>query len=198
VTSEVVRAYGVIVRLLPVTDDPVRTMVQVAGEGEIGFQDYFVRRRHQVPITGVRFDGAEAATVTPEVAAALAGADVIVIAPSNPIVSIGPVLAVPGVRELVEGARARVVAVSPIVGGRALKGPADRMLSELGHPVSVTGIARLYRDLAGTLVIDECDSELAGDVEAEGIRCIVTDTVMRTPEVSAALGRTVLASAGPR
>jgi LPPG:FO 2-phospho-L-lactate transferase len=198
VTSEVARAYGVALRLLPVTDDPMRTMVEVAGAGEIGFQDYFVRRRHQVPITGVRFGGADAARPTPEAVAALTDAELVVIAPSNPIVSIGPVLAVPGVRALVEDARARVVAVSPIVGGRALKGPADRMLAELGHPVSVTGIARLYRDLAGTLVIDECDSELAGDVEAEGIRCIVTDTVMRTPEVSAALGRTVLASAGPR
>jgi LPPG:FO 2-phospho-L-lactate transferase len=196
VTSEVVRAYGVIVRLLPVTDDPVRTMVQVAGEGEIGFQDYFVRRRHQVPITGVRFEGADAAAVTPEAAAALRDAEVIVIAPSNPIVSVGPVLAVPGVRALVEEARRRVVAVSPIVGGRALKGPADRMLAELGHPVSVTGIARLYREVAGTLVIDESDRELAGEVEAEGVRCIVTDTVMRDAEVSAALGRTVLASAG--
>ena len=196
VTAEVARAYGVAVRLLPVTDDPVRTMVQVAGEGEIGFQDYFVRRRHQVPITGVRFDGAGAATVTPEAADALAGAELIVIAPSNPIVSIAPVLAVPGVRALIEGARTRVVAVSPIVGGRALKGPADRMLAELGHPVSVAGIARLYRDLAGTLVIDEADRALAGEVEAEGVRCIVTDTVMRSAEVSAALGRTVLAATG--
>ncbi len=196
VTSEVARAYGVAVRLLPVTDDLLRTMVQVAGEGEIGFQDYFVRRRHQVPITGVRFDGADAANVTPEAADALTAAEVVVIAPSNPIVSIGPVLAVPGVRSLIEKARARVVAVSPIVGGRALKGPADRMLAELGHPVSAVGIARLYRDLAGTLVIDETDRELAGDVEAEGVRCIVTDTVMRTADVSAALGRTILASTG--
>ncbi len=197
VTAEVARAYGVGVRLLPVTDDPVRTMVQVAGEGEIGFQDYFVRRRHQVPITGVRFDGADAATVAPEAMDALAGAELIVIAPSNPIVSVGPVLAVPGVRPLIEQARARVVAVSPIVGGRALKGPADRMLAELGHPVSVAGIARLYRDLAGTLVIDETDRALAADVEAEGLHCIVTETVMRSAEVSAALGRTVLGAAGP-
>ena len=196
VTAEVARAYGVGVRLLPVTDDPVRTMVQVAGEGEIGFQDYFVRRHHQVPITGVRFDGADAATVAPEAIDALSGAELIVIAPSNPIVSVGPVLAVPGVRPLIEQARARVVAVSPIVGGRALKGPADRMLAELGHPVSVAGIAGLYRDLAGTLVIDETDRTLAADVEAEGLRCIVTETVMRSAEVSAALGRTVLGTAG--
>jgi LPPG:FO 2-phospho-L-lactate transferase len=102
------------------------------------------------------------------------------------------VLAVPGVRALVSGRRAQVVAVSPIVAGRALKGPADRMLAELGHPVNVAGIARLYRDVAGTLIIDESDRTLAGAVEAEGVRCIVADTVMRTPEVSAALGRTVL------
>lgn len=196
VTAEIARAYGVAVHLLPVTDEPVRTMVQVAGEGEVGFQDYFVRRRHQVPITGVRFEGVALATVTPEVTGALGDAELIVIAPSNPIVSIGPVLAVPGVRELVEAARSRVVAVSPIVGGRALKGPADRMLSELGHPVSVTGIARIYRDLASALVIDTSDGDLADEVEAEGIRCIVTDTVMRTAEVAAALGRTLLTGTG--
>ena len=143
------------VRLLPVTDDPVRTTLTVAGEGEIGFQEYFVGRRHQVPITGVRFAGADAARMDRGVGAALEEAEVLVIAPSNPIVSIGPLLAVPGVRERVARAAARAVAVSPIVGGKALKGPADRMLAELGHPVSVVGVARLYRDLAATLVIDE-------------------------------------------
>jgi LPPG:FO 2-phospho-L-lactate transferase len=117
-----------------------------------------------------------------------------VIAPSNPIVSIAPLLAVPGVRERIE--RARTVAVSPIVGGRALKGPADRMLAELGHPVSVVGVAALYRDLAATMVIDEIDRALVPEVEAEGVRCVVTDTVMRTPAVAAALGATVLDAVG--
>jgi LPPG:FO 2-phospho-L-lactate transferase len=196
VTAEVAAAYGIAVRLLPVTDDPVHTMLTVAGEGEIEFQEYFVGRRHDIPITGVRFDGADAARVTALVAAALDESEAIVIAPSNPIVSIGPLLAVPGVRPRVEQARARTVAVSPIVGGRALKGPADRMLAELGHPVSVVGVAALYRDLAATLVVDEADRALAGEVDAQGVRCVVTDTVMRTPDVAAALGTTVLEAAG--
>jgi LPPG:FO 2-phospho-L-lactate transferase len=194
VTAEIAAAYGVTVRLLPVTDDPLHTMLTVAGEGEIEFQEYFVGRRHGIPISGVRFDGAAAARLTDAAAAALDGAEAIVIAPSNPIVSIGPLLAVPGVRERIE--RARTVAVSPIVGGRALKGPADRMLAELGHPVSVVGVAALYRDLAATMVIDEIDRALVPEVEAEGVRCVVTDTVMRTPAVAAALGATVLDAVG--
>jgi LPPG:FO 2-phospho-L-lactate transferase len=195
VTAEVASAYGVAVRLLPVTDDVLRTKLVVAGEGEIDFQEYFVGRRHQVPITGVRFEGADAARLSPTVAAILEEAEGLVIAPSNPIVSIGPLLAVAGVREALERSVERTVAVSPIVGGRALKGPADRMLAELGHPVSVVGVARLYRGLAGTLVIDESDGSLAPEVEAEGLRCVVTDTVMRTPQVAAALARMVLAAA---
>jgi len=196
VTAEIAAAYGVTVHLLPVTDDPLHTMLTVAGEGEIEFQEYFVGRQHDIPISGVRFDGAEAAHLTHAAAATLDGAEAIVIAPSNPIVSIGPLLAVPGVRARIQGARARTVAVSPIVGGRALKGPADRMLAELGHPVSVVGVAALYRDLAATMVIDEVDRSLAPEVEAEGLRCVVTDTVMRTPAVAAALGQAVLDAVG--
>jgi len=192
VTGEITRAYGVGPRVLPVTDDPVRTMLAVAGEGELGFQEYFVGHRHEVPITGVRFDGAATARPTGDVVRAIEGAETLVIAPSNPIVSIGPLLAVPGVGDLVRGRRATTVAVSPIVGGRALKGPADRMLAELGHDVSVTGVARLYRDLEAVLVIDQVDAELAGEVEAEGVRCVVTDTVMTTPAVAAVLAETLL------
>ena len=196
VTAEIAAAYGVEVRLLPVTDDRLRTLLNVAGEGEIGFQEYFVHRRHDVPITGVRVDGADRARPSAATTAVLDQADVLVIAPSNPLVSIGPLLAVAGVRERLERARARTVAVSPIVGGRALKGPADRMLAELGHEVSVVGVARLYRDLASTLVIDRKDAERAGDVEAEGVGCVVTDTVMRNPDVAADLARVVLRAGG--
>jgi LPPG:FO 2-phospho-L-lactate transferase len=194
VTAEVALAYGVRVRLLPVTDEPLRTMLSVSDGGEIGFQEYFVHRQHSVAITAVRFDGAETATATSSVTTALRTAEILVIAPSNPIVSIGPVLAVPGVREIVRERRANTVAVSPIVAGRALKGPADRMLAELGHPVSVRGVAALYRDVASVLVIDVADSELAPQVEGEGMRCVVTDTVMATPARAAALAATVLAS----
>ncbi len=192
VTAEIARAFEVPVCLLPVTDDPIRTVLGVAGQGEIGFQEYFVGRHHDVPITGVRFAGADAAVATDATLATLREAELLVIAPSNPIVSIGPVLAVHGVRELVAERRAATVAISPIVAGRALKGPADRMLAELGHDVSAVGVARLYRDLVSVLVIDRADVALAGSIEAEGVRCIVTDTVMRTPDVAAALAETVV------
>jgi LPPG:FO 2-phospho-L-lactate transferase len=196
VTAEIATSWGLDVRLLPATDDPLRTMVTVAGEGEIGFQDYFVGRQHSVPVTGLRFEGAAGARAAPGVLEAIAEADVVVIAPSNPLVSIGPVLAVPGVRDEVRAARARTVAISPIVAGAALKGPADRMLRELGHEASVVGIARIYAELASILVIDEADAALAPEVEAEGIRCVTTPTIMSSPEVAASLARTTLAAAG--
>jgi LPPG:FO 2-phospho-L-lactate transferase len=194
VTDEIAQAWGLELRLLPVSNDPVRTFVTLRDEpgDEIGFQEYFVRRQHDVAVSAVRFDGADGASPAPGVLDAIDGADTIVIAPSNPIVSIGPVLAVPGVREAVEHRRDRTVAVSPIIAGAALKGPADRLLAELGHDVSVVGVARLYRSLASTFVIDEADRELAPAVEAEGMRCVVTDTIMRDTDRAAALARVTL------
>jgi LPPG:FO 2-phospho-L-lactate transferase len=196
VTAAITKAWGLRLRILPVSDDPVRTMVTVHDsdgvEREVGFQEYFVGRRHDVPVASVRFAGAEGAEPGPGVLAAIDDAAVVVVAPSNPIVSIGPVLAVPGVREAVTAARARVVAVSPIVAGAALKGPADRMLRELGHDASVVGVARLYAPFASALVIDEADADAADAVEAEGLRAIVVPTVMATPEVAAALARTTI------
>lgn len=192
VTAEIAAAWGVDVCLLPVTDDRLETLMDVEDEGEIGFQEYFVRRRHSVAVRGVRFAGAETATPAPGVLDALATAEVVVICPSNPIVSIGPLLAVAGVRDAVVARRQRVVAVSPIVAGAALKGPADRLLRELGHEVSVVGVARLYAPLAATLVIDEADAALAPAVEAEGLRCAVTRTVMTGPAEAAALAGAVL------
>lgn len=189
VTGEIAAAWKLGLHVVPVTDDPLRTMITLAGGdvGEVSFQEYFVRRQHAVPVRSVRFAGAESARPAPGVLNALAGAEIVVVAPSNPLVSIDPVLAVPGVREAVTARRDRVVAVSPIVGGRALKGPADRMLAELGHEQSVVGVARHYRGFAGTLVIDGADAALAPEVEAAGMRCVVTDTVMRTPAVAAEL-----------
>lgn len=197
ITAEITDAWGLGLRLLPVTDDRLRTMVTLA-EGddagtEVGFQEYFVQRRHGVPVSAVRFDGADAAAPGPDVLAAIADADRVVLAPSNPIVSIDPVLAVPGVREALVVRRADTVAVSPIVAGSALKGPADRLLAELGHEATVVGVARLYAPLAEALVIDHADAGLAGAVAAEGIRPILADSIMRTPEIGAALARTVLA-----
>jgi LPPG:FO 2-phospho-L-lactate transferase len=194
VTAEIAAAWELGLRLLPVTDDPVETRVQVAGDGEIGFQEYFVERRHDVAVSSVRFEGADRARPAPGVLDALADAARVVIAPSNPLVSIEPVLAVPGVRAAVAARREDVVAVSPIVAGQALKGPADRLLTELGHESSVVGVARLYASVAGVLVVDEADRELAGSVEAEGMRCVVAPTVMRSPEDAARLGREVLAA----
>ena len=194
VTAEIARAWGLELRLLPVSDDPVRTMVTIADEGEVSFQDYFVGRQHSVPVSAVRFAGAEAATPGPDVLEAIEKADVIVIAPSNPIVSIGPLLAVPGVREAVVARRDRTVAVSPIVAGAALKGPADRMLRELGHEPSVVGVARIYADLASVLVVDDADVRASADVAAEGIECVVVPTVMSSPEIARALARVTIAS----
>ena len=196
VAAEVAAAWGIGVRLLPATDDRLRTMVTLAETGEeVDFQSYFVGRRHGVPVAGVRFEGATDARPAPGVLEAISGAAVVVCAPSNPIVSIGPVLAVPGVRDAVAARRPHVVAVSPIVAGAALKGPADRMLAELGHEVSVVGVARLYRDWCATLVVDEADAGSAAAVEAEGVRCVVAPTIMRDPATSAALARVVLDSA---
>lgn len=192
VAREVAAAWGVGVRLLPMSDDRVETRVTVEGEGELGFQEYFVGRRHSVPITAVRFAGVETARPAPGVLEAVAAAERVVVCPSNPVVSIGPVLAVPGVEQAVAARREDVVAVSPIVAGSALKGPADRMLRELGHEATVVGVARLYAPLAATLVIDEADASLAGAVEAEGVRCVVAPTVMRDADAAAALARTVL------
>jgi LPPG:FO 2-phospho-L-lactate transferase len=195
VTAEITAAWGLQLTLLPVTNDPVRTRLTVAAgadDEEIDFQEYFVHRQHGVPVRAVRFAGAEDASPAPGVLDAIGGADVVVIAPSNPLVSVGPVLAVPGVAAAVRARRDRVVAVSPIVAGAALKGPADRLLVELGHESSVVGVARLYRDLAATLVIDEADRDQRMAVEAEGVRAVVTDTIMADANRAAALCRVVL------
>jgi LPPG:FO 2-phospho-L-lactate transferase len=201
VTAEITAGWGIGVRLLPATDHQLRTMVTITPEEggepvEIGFQEYFVQRQHSVPVTSVRFAGARASHPAPGVLEAIAGAETLVIAPSNPIVSIDPVLAVPGLRAAVEARRDRCVAVSPIVAGAALKGPADRMLRELGHASTVVGVAELYAPFASVLVIDEADAALAGAVESAGLRCIVAPTVMHDPAAAAALGTTVVEAFG--
>ena len=208
VTAEIAAAWGLELTLLPMTEDRVATMVTLArcdeareesGEQtseqasrEVGFQEYFVRLGHSVAVESVRFDGAQESLPGPGVLDALADADVVVIAPSNPIVSIGPLLAVPGIAEALRSRRADTVAVSPIVAGVALKGPADRLMRELGHEASVVGVARIYRDLAATLVVDTADAGLADAVEAEGMACVVTDTIMSSAEVAADLSRRIL------
>lgn len=194
VTAEITGTWGLDLRLLPVTDDPVRTCVTTADGRDLSFQEYFVREHHDVEVTSVRYDGIDDSRATRAALDALDEAEVIVIAPSNPVVSIEPVLGVPGVREAIAARRDRTVAVSPIVGGAALKGPADRLLRDLGHEVSVVGVARWYAQVAATIVIDEVDADLAGAVEAEGLRCVVTPTVMTDDEVAADLATTCLTS----
>jgi LPPG:FO 2-phospho-L-lactate transferase len=197
VTEELARAWRVHCRLLPMTDDRVETRVDVEGEGELGFQEYFVARGHAVAARGVRFAGAAAALPAPGVLEALEAAERVVIAPSNPLVSIAPVLAVPGIDEAVAARRKDTVAVSPIVAGAALRGPAARLLAELGHQPSVVGVARLWAPWAATLVVDEADAALAPLVEEEGVRCVVAPTVMHGPAEAAALARVVLTATVP-
>ena len=197
ITTEITRAWDVAVQVVPMSDDTVRTMVTVETDGataEIGFQDYFVRHRHALPVNAVRFEGADSSAPAPGVLDAISSADGIVVAPSNPIVSIGPVLAVPGIRDAVAARREDAVAVSPIIAGAALKGPADRLLEELGHESSVVGIARFYAELIGTLVVDEADEASVDAVEREGVRCIVAPTIMSDADRAARLGRTVLST----
>ena len=192
VTAEITRAFGIRARLLPMTTDRVETKVAVVGEGELAFQEYFVHRHHDVPITGVRFAGIDMARPGPGVLSAVADADRVVLGPSNPFVSIGPILAVAGVRERIAARRESVVAISPIVAGTALKGPAARMMTELGHDPSVVGIARIYAELAATLVIDEADADHATSVEAAGMRCVVAPTIMHGAAEAAALAEVTL------
>lgn len=192
VTAEIATAWGVETTLLPMSDDPVRTIVATA-LGELSFQEYFVRERHDVSVTAVdvRHDDAE---LTVESAAALQ-ADVVVIAPSNPLVSIAPIRALPGVDAALAARRDSVVAVSPLVGGRALKGPAERLMRELGHRPDSVGVAELYAPIVGTLLIDDVDAALAAEVRAAGLDCVVCDTVMASPERAAALAQRCLDAA---
>jgi LPPG:FO 2-phospho-L-lactate transferase len=191
VTVHLRRALGVGAALLPMTDAPVATLIETA-DGVLGFQDYFVRRHQADTVRGVRFAGIEEAGVPEGVRAACAAADVIVFCPSNPIVSIGPILAVPDMRSVLRSSRAPRVAVSPIVGGRALRGPADRMLASLGHEVSPLGVARLYRGLVDGFVIDRVDADARTAIEKLGMHVLVTDTVMAANEDRRRLAREVI------
>ena len=177
-TAALATARGLSCRLLPVTDDPHPTVV-VTAEGELEFQDFFVRRRAQDPVTALRFPGAESASPAPGVLEAINEAEFVLFAPSNPFVSIDPLFAVPGVRDAVAQTSARRVAVSPIIGGAAVKGPAADMLRSLGHEVSALAVARLYERVIDTFVIDNADADLVPAIEALGLEAIVMDTMMR-------------------
>jgi len=188
VEAELAAALGVRATLLPMADAPVATLVDT-DTGRLTFQDYFVRRRHSDNVRGIIFDGITAAAPPAALAPALDTAIAIVFCPSNPLVSIGPILAVPGLRDLLARARGPRVAVSPIVGGKALKGPAGQMLATLGHEVSAYGVAALYQGLIDGIVIDEMDAALAPRIADLGMRVQVAPTIMRD-----AHDRTVLAA----
>ena len=195
VTAEIARRFDLGLNLLPVSDDPIRTRLtpaEPAGADEIDFQEYFVAQRHGISIRSVRFAGIDNARPAPGVLEALTDAEVVIVAPSNPFVSIGPVVAVPGVRETLQQRRSSVVAVSPIVGGQSIKGPAGNMMIELGYEPSAAGVAAIYAALAATLVIDEQDFGLAGAVAAAGMTPFVTDTIMADPDRAAGLARATL------
>jgi LPPG:FO 2-phospho-L-lactate transferase len=197
VTREITQAWELALQLVPMTDDSVRTMITLAEDcaagsagSEISFQEYFVKHRHSVAVSAVTFVGSQ--TAKPNGLDLLASADSILIAPSNPLVSIAPIRSLAGVDEALVSRRDSVCAISPIVNGAALKGPADRLMTELGHESSVVGVAKIYAPICGTLIIDNADAHLASAVEAQGMHCVVTDTIMKSPQVSAALARTAL------
>ncbi len=197
VTTEIAQAWGLDIQLIPMTNDNVQTVITLAENceagnagSEISFQEYFVKHHHSVAASAVKFVGSTEAQ--PNGLDVLTSAESILIAPSNPLVSIAPIRSLAGVDEILAKRRDSVCAISPIVNGAALKGPADRLMTELGHESTVVGVAKIYAPICGTLIIDDADAHLASAVEAQGMRCIVTDTIMKTPQVSAALARTAL------
>lgn len=192
-TQELADAFVIPARIIPVTNDRLRTRIRTE-DGVVDFQEYFVKRRTEGHAWEVIFDGGEEARPAPGVLEAISQADAIVVTPSNPLVSIGPILAVTGVRDALKDAEARVAAISPIVGGKALKGPAARMLRDQSLPATATTVAKLYQDFLDVMVIDQEDERLAPEIEALGLEVAVTDTIMSSMDKKAALARTVLAA----
>lgn len=177
VTTRVCAALGIETRVVPMSDDPVATEIETP-EGILPFQEYFVRRACRDTVRGVRFRGAETSRPAPGVLDAIGTASAIIICPSNPLVSISPILSVPGIREAIISSDAAVAAVTPIIGGKTVKGPADRMLRDLGHEASAVGVARLYEKLASVFILDTVDEAIRSDVERLGMRVLVRDTLM--------------------
>lgn len=190
VTAEITAAFGVRPRLLPATDDPVATRITTGDGRDLHFQEYWVAEGAEPAVTAVRLEGAADARPTPGVLTALRDAATVLVCPSNPVVSVGTILAVPGVRDALVGTRAPVVGVSPIVGGDVVRGMADRLLPAVGAEVSPAGVADLYADFLDGWVVDDADADGAGDITGPRVR--VTDTIMDDRSVSAELARTCL------
>jgi len=180
ITDALCQALGISARIVPMSDDPVRTVVY-SGSERLAFQDYFVRLQAQVPVTALSFDGAASASPSPEFARLMGGgrADAIIICPSNPYLSVDPILSVPGVRAWIENAGVPVVSVSPIVGGAAIKGPAAKIMAELGLEVSSLTVAKHYAAFVTGLMIDVADAALVAPIEETGVRTRVRPTIMR-------------------
>ena len=195
VTEALRTALGVKHPVVPMSDDRIRTIV-ATDEGELAFQEYFVKRRSEPVVKGLCFDGAECARTAPAFIDALDAAETLVICPSNPFLSVAPILAVHGIRQRIESLTGLRVAVSPIVGGQALRGPAAKMLKELGHDVSCVGVARQYQGICDVFVIDDADKDYVEDIEKLGMRAYVTNTIMNTDDEKGRLAREICELSG--
>jgi LPPG:FO 2-phospho-L-lactate transferase len=194
VTAEIAAKLGVKARILPMSNSRVETRV-LTPVGDLSFEEYFVERWYQDPVESVRFAGASDAEPAPGVLEAIRSADVVLLAPSNPVSSIGPILAVPGIRDALRQSRARIVAVSPIVGGAAVSGPAGPLLAAQGFEVSIAGVADFYRDFLDVLVVDSRDAQAAEELRQTGLHVRCTPSIMRTNEDRVALAKAALAAA---
>lgn len=190
-TDEIAVRLGVAARIFPMSNDRVETRIQTPSS-ELGFEEYFVRRRCQDEVLAVRFDGAEQAQPGPGVVEAILSADAVILAPSNPVTSIGPILSVPKIRQALRETSAEVIAVSPIIGGAAILGPAANLMSAMGLPVSIAGVTQAYQDFLDVLVVDTSDSERAKDLKHSRLRVHCTNIMMRTAHDKANLAREVL------
>ena len=192
ITADIAKRFGVKSRILPMSDDRVRTFVKIRGKASMPFQEYFVKGRARGFVEKIELRGIEEARPLPSVLDAIGDSAIIILAPSNPFGSLGPIFGLRGVREALAATRDRVVAISPIVGGKTIKGPADKMLRGLGFEASALGIARLYKDIVGTFVLDNVDRGLADAIGDLGMRTIVADTIMTTPAKSARLAGVIV------
>jgi LPPG:FO 2-phospho-L-lactate transferase len=194
ITADIAKRFGVKSRILPMSDDGVRTFVKIRGREAMPFQEYFVKGRARGVVEKIELRGLEEARPLPSVLDAIRDASAIILAPSNPFVSLGPIFGLRGVREALASVRERVAAISPIVGGKTIKGPADKMLRGLGFEASALGVARLYKDIVGTFVLDNVDSDYIEPIRELGMRAVAADTIMTTPAKAARLARIVIDS----
>lgn len=192
VTGEITRRSGIEVRVLPMSNQPVRTKITIEGMGTLDFQDYLVRQRAQGVVRKIRLAGIGKARPAPGVLRSLRHSDAIIIPPSNPFVSILPIVKLPGVRRAIRESGAPVAAISPLIGGTPVKGPLDRMLAGTGHQVTSAGVAGLYRGLASIFILDRTDAAQARRIEQQKMRPVLTDTLMKTPAAARKLARLVL------